>query len=289
VAIDTGKFETVGMTLEKIERVRTKVDESDGLAYSSGTYKVEYNGRLYVVGDGAETSNYDVSKMQLVHKVCTLTVLGLLGSIDVDLIVGCPLSQYINKEAREEFSLYFIGSHTITVDGKLKSINIRSVKVLPETIGVVALNEDFFKNKAVGVVDVGGLNTNACVYADLQPIKSTILTKNEGGNIITSKIVQNLISITGKNYQDWEIPYLYNSSNEDVRKIISNSLEGQLNKILDDLKARNWNVGQYPIVFTGGGSRLLKKQIEALPYASILSEDPELDNVKGYYDLREVI
>ena len=47
-------------------------------------------------------------------------------------------------------------------------------EVLPESSGVIYLEQELCEKAAVGVIDIGGLNVNCCVYNKTVPVLSVI-------------------------------------------------------------------------------------------------------------------
>jgi hypothetical protein len=284
VAVDAGKHSTKSKG-KSLKVLRSKVDERDSVMdFTGNTYKVVYDGKYYVVGEGAETWDFDVCKRKECHKVAVLVSLALQDAQDVDLAVGVPLSQYGDKDA---YSAFYKGTHCIDVNGKPYRINVKSVRAYPESIGAVINNVDIFGERTVGVIDIGGLNVNACIYESLVPSMASSVTLNEGGNIINANIRRALNSELGANYQEYEISNLQRSPNPQAKLIANEALNSRLKRLLLDLKSYGWNIGQIPLYFTGGGSLLLKPQIDAIKYA-IVSDSPVWDNVEGFYALREM-
>lgn len=126
----------------------------------------------------------------------------------------------------------------------------------------------------------------AAIYDCLQPIKSSVFTINQGGEILNAKLKRELNTLLIKNYQDYEMPYL-NIDDNKIKPITEKLFKDQLDLILSECKKYNWNVTEIPIIFTGGGSLVLSKQIKNIPNARI-SVNPIWDNVEGYLILREL-
>jgi hypothetical protein len=283
-AVDAGKHATKSRMGNDYKLLKSKVDNRVSvLDFTGNTYKVRYGGDPYVVGEGAESLDYDVSKQKDCHKVCTLLSLALLGAQDVELAVGVPLSQYSTKDA---YSAYYAGMHTVEVNGKPYRINIKKAKAYPESIGVVVNNMKEFSDITIGVIDIGGLNVNACIYENLVPSQASSVTLNEGGNIINANIRRSLNAELGTNYQEYEIANLHRSPNPRAKLIAGETIAARVEKLLSDLKSYGWNIGEIPLCFTGGGSVLLKHHIETIPHA-IISDNPIWDNVDGFYALME--
>jgi plasmid segregation protein ParM len=294
VSIDAGKYLTKAVITEggkfKTFSLRTKLEEYSEVVFKdTNTYEINYGGKSYLIGNNALHSDYDSTKTKLVHQLAIYTMLGLVANrCEVDLVTGCPLSQYLSTANKNAYGDFILGKKyiQIKINGVDKNFTINKVSVYPESIGVLILNIADCAKKIVGVIDIGGLNTNGAIYDDLNPVESSMFTVNEGGNILFSKIKRELNIVTGRNYQDYEIPYVIRE--HETKHIIANLLKHQLQIIIEECKRYNWNVEAIPLLFTGGGSLLLEKQIKELPNAT-LSGNAVFDNAMGFYKLKELL
>jgi hypothetical protein len=294
ISIDAGKFMTKAVIMEngkfKTFSLRTKIEDyTDAVFNDNKTYMVEFGGKSYLIGEYAMHSDYTTSKTRLVHQLVIYTALGILANgCEIELLTGCPLSQFINVSNRNSYADFILGRKyiQIKINGTSKNFTINKVYVYPESIGVLMLNVGDFTNKLIGIIDIGGLNTNGAIYDNLKPVKNSMFTINEGANILFAKIKRELNVAMGRNYQDYEIPYaIYNP---DTKSVIGNILTNQLNTIMEECKRYNWNLDALTLIFTGGGSILLEKQIRDLNNAK-LSPNAVWDNAMGFYKLKEML
>jgi hypothetical protein len=154
---------------------------------------------------------------------------------------------------------------------------VNSVMVLPETIGVIISNASEYVSQAIGIIDVGGLNCSGAIYSNLKPVKSSVFVMNEGGLMLNAKIKRALNTQFLTNYQDYEIPYIKAEGKH--KSVIDSVVHDQLERIMQECKAYNWNIGELPIIFTGGGS---------LRFPVKRSKNPVWDNVYGFYKFKEI-
>jgi hypothetical protein len=297
---DAGKYSTKALIKDETTgfkkfNIRTKIEEINSNETVSGkSYIVEYGGKRYILGDEANISDFDTSKKKITHKIALyVSIANLLNGYDeVRLVTGCPLCVFLNPELREEYKkyLYEDKSVEIIIDGDKKRFVIGDVVVLPESIGYPYQDTNRYLNGIIGVIDIGGLNTNGAIYEKLKIIKSSVFTINEGGSILHNKIKKALNTTLGLNYQDYEVPFLLDDIAVDkrVREIIDSLIKSQVDRIVDEAKKNNWNIGGLPIVFSGGGSLLLQKEILAKVPKSDVSNNAVWDNVTGFYKIGEV-
>lgn len=290
VVVDCGKHTTKGMTQNKQVSFRTKMEKTSEQP-SKESYSIRYNGATYLIGEDAETQSYEVSKALLIHKLSTYVAVALLTEThrEIDLIVGCPLSIFINPILRQEYQNYLLGEKDVIfrLNGNTKSFYLKSVTALPESAGVIYQKTDFYRNELVGVIDIGGLNTNAAIYDKLKPVKSSMFTLNEGGEILQNKIKHELNRLTGSNYQDYEIPHVLNKDKN--YEIVKDVCASHTRRILEEAQRCNWNIDNLKLIFTGGGSRLLAEYITTLIPNATISKNAIWDNVHGFYAIGGVL
>ena len=206
IAVDSGKFATKAIrkmndgTMKSIV-FRTKMDTTqESKSSDKRSCVIEYNGEKYLIGESAETVDYEKSKSKLVHKLCTYAAIAQLlnGETDAEvfLSIGCPLSIFANVEEREKYKEFFFDKSetTFKLNGEEKRFHIKNVFVCPESSGIIFKNSKEYKDRLIGVIDIGGLNTNCCVYNKLTPIKSTCVTTNKGANILMNELKQEINS-----------------------------------------------------------------------------------------------
>ena len=205
VAVDPGKYATKAMTKndDKIEKIifRTKMDDTrEEKSSDSRSCVVKYKDHHVLIGEGAETVDYDKTKTKDIHKIATYTAIAQLcnNGDEITLVVGCPLIIFSNVEEREKYKEYMKGEGDIEIylNGKKKHFTITKVIAAPESSGIIFKNVNKYKDKLIGVIDIGVLNTNCCIYDRLIPVKSTAFTTNLGANILRNELKQHLNSIS---------------------------------------------------------------------------------------------
>jgi len=306
VAVDSGKYATKAVrrvTSGETKKImfRTKMDETNETKTSDRKSCVAlYAGNRFMIGDSAETVDYEKSKATDLHKICAYVAISKLIEEDeseVVLAIGCPLSIFSNVEERDKYKKYFFGSGdiSISINGKAKNFTIKNVIVCPESSGIIFGNHKTYKDKMVGVIDIGGLNTNCAVYDKLNPIKSTMFTTNLGANILTNDLKQTLnSSYPEANIQDWQMESIISdgfikSHKEESALLLAKFSEKHLRAILEECKRKGWDLNNLDLIFVGGGSKLLEREIRefTLP-ETIISETAEWDNAEGFLTVGEL-
>lgn len=306
IAVDSGKYATKAvrrMASGEIKRImfRTKMDETNEVSSSDRkSCVVKLNGESYIIGDAAETVDYEKSKAKDIHRICAYTAAAKLLEKDekeVVIAIGCPLSIFANVEERAKYRSYFMEETDIiiSINGERRDFIIKDVVVCPESSGIIFGHHKEYKSRMVGVIDIGGLNTNCAVYNKLNPIKSTMFTTNLGANILTNDLKQIInSSFPEANIQDWQMENIIStgyikSHKEESAILITKFFEKHFKNILDECKRKGWDLNNLDLVFVGGGSKLLEKEIKKFTSnETVISSSAEWDNAEGFLTVGEM-
>lgn len=258
-----------------------------------GSYIInEFEGKSYVVGDENKTINTNIklSKIDLTHKLSTLTAVHQLvtDGAEVELYVGLPIHSYFNTSHRKEY-VDFYQKHqnlSLEVNGILKNITINKVKALPEGVGHVF---NFPTEDLIGVIDIGYTTIDGAVFKECSPLVETVFTLIDGANPFKTMVRDALNKELLLNIQPYQLDEilskgLYGSKSQQADEIIYRCKKEYLKKIINEMLKHNWEVQTLPIVFTGGGSLLLKDIIEECE-TFIVSDNCLYDNVDGFLEL----
>lgn len=293
ITVDAGKYQTKGLINNNATKFRTKIEEVDNSVQTNNKdYYIEWGGKHYLLGDGARFIDYDLTKHKLSHKLAVYTACSLLSkdTIPINLVVLAPMSLYTNKQAREEFRLYILDNKKIdfNLNHKNTQLNINDVTIFAEACGIPFNNTSKFKNKTVGLLDIGGLNVNGVIINNMKPVKGTEFTINAGSLIVMEKIRKELNKeIKGANIQEYQMDTIlkqgyYNVEQKISKEIIQNTLSNHFKEIIQTTKANNWDIKGLDIVVSGGGSLDLGiNNIKKYIPQAVLSTDPIWDNCIG--------
>lgn len=307
IAVDSGKYATKAYTKEgdKVKKIvfRTKMDKTDEEFTSLvDTFVVSFDGdnQHYILGNGAEGVDYDKSKAKDIHRFAIYTAIARLAENNdtINLTVGCPLSVFNNVEERKLYQEFIRGKDghiSMTINGENFEFTLEQVNICPESSGFIWGRMEEYSRKLVGIIDIGGLNTNACVYEKLAPVKSTSFTNNLGANILRNELK---LALNQKfidcNLQDWQMEDIIEngfikSKPTESRTFISAFLSNHIQTVLNDCKKKGWDLNNVDIVFVGGGSKLLKREILSLLPSAEISKTAEWDNVEGFYVMGKAV
>ncbi len=301
IAVDTGKFATKAVTLrgdgsERFITFRTKSEETQRAEAQGKSYIVEYKGKRYLVGEQAEVSSAKLTKAEDIHRISTYTAIHQLASGDDTVVVaiGCPLSVFENPESKEAYKKYMFPDRQIEikVNETTKKLTILSVIVFPESSGIIYLDRKY-ESMSAGIIDIGGLNVNACVYNKTMPIISTLFTENLGSNVLAQNLKNALATKYGEDIPQWMMEdilrdgYVVDNMSssgirEGSREFIGDFKKKHIESIIKKCEANGWNLRLTRLVFTGGTSELLRNEILQVIPGAIICEEPEKVNVRGF-------
>lgn len=301
IAVDTGKFATKAVTLrgdgsERFITFRTKSEETQRSEAQGKSYIVEYKGKRYLVGEQAEVSSAKLTKAEDIHRISTYTAIHQLSSGDDTVVVaiGCPLSVFENPESKEAYKKYMFPDRQIEikVNETTKKLTILSVIVFPESSGIIYLDRKY-ESMSAGIIDIGGLNVNACVYNKTMPIISTLFTENLGSNVLAQNLKNALATKYGEDIPQWMMEDILrdgyvvdNMSSSGIREgskeFIADFKRKHIESIIKKCEANGWNLRLTRLVFTGGTSELLRNEILQVIPGAIICEEPEKVNVRGF-------
>lgn len=303
IAIDSGKYATKAAIRKQdgTERdlvFRTKMEVGTLRSEAQGnSYIVCYEGKKYLIGEQAETISGKTTKAEEIHRICAYTAISQLAESGDDLIIaiGCPLTTYENAVARKAYKEYMFPSKelTITVNNVTKHYNIKTVIVMPESSGVIYQDEAKYKDATVGVIDIGGLNVNCCVYRQIVPILSTLYTSNLGSNVLTQGLINTLQTIYNEDIPAWMAEdivkdgYMIDNTSPDGKlagseKTIEDYKKQHIKKIISECEKNSWNMRTTRLIFSGGTAQLLEKEIRAIYPTATICEDAGMANVRGF-------
>lgn len=289
---------------------RTKVTEVKdlGIEMSPGTNLVKFNQKSYIVGEmiSEEKTDFELSKQTMAHKIAIYLAIAKILQFSstpiiiarIDLALNIPLNLYKNEQMKSEFAHFIENNNDViglSVDGVPFSFRINSVLLLPEAMGLVYQRTDEFREQRVISIDIGSLNTSYLEFSHLIPQYNLMSVSNLGVNILRGQMAEALstkfgVLVTDDDAQQILIDgclILNGKKQTDSQYLIDQMLSQHLEQILNFAKSRKLSFSNTQIVFVGGGSLLLQKQIhEQLPYA-IVAPDAQFCNVTTFLIILE--
>lgn len=224
---------------------------------------MEVNGRPLVVGEGEV--DVDLNKTSSETQIaCIKHSLNLSGLKETNVITAMPVNSYLNKQAREDYKQMF------------KNIQgVNEVVVYMEGIAAMLSDYEWYKNKLVCLLDIGGLTINSMLIDDCELVPSTAFSMQLGTIILENRIRKALEQNSLCNVPSYQIKYLTQSHDA------VNVLREYVREIKQNLKKANYPT-DVEFRLTGGGSlqyqTFLKPQFNAY-----LSQDAIWENVRGLH------
>lgn len=306
IGIDAGKYglKAVTRTNGKWYKfyIRNKFTRNPENIMLGDNYIIEYDGENYLLGEGGNNYSLDTDKQSIQHKLSTYVAIDYFAESNPAIIVlGSPFNLFTNINKREEYREYILDNTNIEIqiNNINKQIYLQEVVLFPECGGIAyAQPENEFKNKIRGVLDIGGLNVNGCLFENLNPIKNTNFTENLGSIILMNEIKDELNKIYPNiNLQDYDIPNILKNNlsidghyNNETNNIIQQVIQNHFKRIIRVMKKKGWSVKTMNLTIGGGGSLDIGiDNIQKFIPQSKLSLDPIWDNAKGNYIVSELL
>ena len=316
VSADTGKNST--KSISKINGVivkdifRTKVQQIDNIGFdlSNNSYNVEFGGKSYLIGDmlSEDKCDYNISKTSINHQLCIyLAVCNVISKTDimtygvpnVYLSVNTPINIYKNSILKQEYQNLIHKNGEIIpmkVNGRSFVFKINMVLTLPEATASIYSNISEFRDKKATIIDCGSLNTSYCTFNKLVPLLESMIIANSGINVLRSTIAETLTTFSGilvsndDTEQILKDGYLYVDGVKvlESKSIVENLIRSHVLEIFNYAKSRNLSFNNTTLIFTGGGTILLKKYILEIYPNAIFEEDPQFANVFSYFSILEI-
>lgn len=252
-------------------RVQENPDGTKRLVIDSTTYEI--GSGLRDIGD-KRTNN--------VHLICSkYNILKNATSENMSIITALPMNMYLNRECRENYRSGLLGRHTGNVDGLNKSVYVAECTVFAEGAAAYLPYKSLFKDKAIGILDIGGNTINAMIYSYGELQKDTITTLDLGMIKLERAMIDILNVRKGWNVQEYELREIMKE--EDTKNIIDKCVDEHIRAIRQKLLEKKWNLDRLTLFCTGGGSIQLKDYLEVNFKNIIVSSNGLYDNVDGLW------
>jgi len=315
IAIDSGKHSTKAIMKDEegLQRgkFRTLVEEVEnfGADMSPNTDHVEFQGKTYLIGEMLDESkmDYRLTKHNQTHQICIYLAIAKLlqkskrsiAFANINLAINIPLSLYKNerqKTAYQEFIQNGGEPICLKVNGKAFVFRINQIYVLPEGIGPVYSEINEFRHKRSLVIDIGSLNVNFQEFTNLIPLFQQMVTGDLGINLLRSKISDALTSRYGTTVSDLDVErllrgdkylYLNGEKQEDSKEIVEKHIGSHVKEIFNHARSRKISFNNMEVHFVGGGSLLLRDDIQKEYPAAIIHSDAVYANVLSFLKILE--
>jgi plasmid segregation protein ParM len=294
IAIDPGKYLTKSVMGDNRDEFRTKVtfvDTFEDVSIQGNSFKLEFENQKMIIGDQGCQGSYEVSKKSLLHKMAVYaSIVRLLGNnlenSIIQAVVSCPISIYKDGEQRKKYKEYIYNNGTVNMNINNIKYNIifdDKMLIIPEGAGVSVKFPKSFSNKRIALIDIGGLNMNFSIYDDciFDMNQKNSFTRNMGNISLENDIINVLDSKFATDINNEEAVYILREGGLKHQGVITNESavliddikNNFINKINDEILKSGFDLQKMDIVFIGGTSLLLEKEIyKKYPHSLVLNE-----------------
>jgi plasmid segregation protein ParM len=294
VAIDHGYSAIKATDGNKIISFQSRIEETNETINTNKTYKITYNNKTYIVGAGANSNYIEYDKTaNEINKIYTLVALSKLMDTNYEsfkLVTGYPLNLF---NANKNIFAKYLKAYDIPfeIDGIRKRITIDDCIVFPQGAGSLFVNPNYYRDKIIAVLDIGGLTVNGVVFENLNLNSSSMFTINLGTIILFNKLRKVLNSKFTTNIQEYEIQnilqngLIINGEKQSCKEVIDEIFTDHCKQIKAECRKYNWNIETLDILVTGGGALVLDGYIQQILPQSHIVDDPVHSNCKGFYNI----
>lgn len=216
-----------------------------------------------------------------VSEICSKYNILKYGDSDTQLVVALPMNLFLNRGYRDLYKHKMLGVHSGIIDGQQKLVNVTKCTVFAEGAAAYLQYKSLFKDKLIGIIDIGGNTVNAMIYDRGELIRDSITTLDLGMIKLEREIRDALNIANSWNVQDYEVRDIL--ENGECRDITDRITKTHIDKIKNELIEKKWNVDRLTIFATGGGSAQLKQQLKGCFNNVVVSDNGIFDNVDGLY------
>lgn len=312
LSADIGKFSTkvMGRDLEgakediKTVNFKTKIYnlENGNIDTEGNSYKVEHENIACIIGEQGSNKSNDTSKINDLHRLCCYTAITQFiepGTKDnnIYMVLACPLSILLVEDLKEEFKSFIKGNGKINikVNDLEYEFEIKEIMIKAEGSGIIYLAPEIFKNKAVGIVDLGGLNMGFSLYIDKVCKKQDRFIEECGHDRLMEIVREKLSNYKKGDLIKYDIAekallegYLKQAgkAEKETETYINAAKEQYFNEVMENIKNHKFDINELDtIVFVGGTSSHIKEIIKDNLYHNYIAEESNLTNVKGNYKI----
>lgn len=245
--------------------------------------RILHKGIMYEVGKG--NRNIVNRNQNFVHLLCTnYHILNSSENEDrVVLIVALPMSQYLNKALRQDYINSIKGQSPLIseINGVVKKVYIENVICYMEGASAILANQNVFRDRVCGIVDIGGNTINAAIFDNMNLLADTATTLDLGTIKAEKEIIDKLNILKGWNVQDYEVKQLLHKEDVVCKNTIQTICRQYVKSTKNKLLEKKWSLGSLPLFFTGGGTLFFNSYIQEEFSNLTISQDCIYDNLNG--------
>lgn len=323
IAVDSGKARTKAIGIvdgeNKSFAFHTRIKDVPYEKLETEDDVLTLNGSHTIMASQNGTVEHNVtSKASDTHVRSTYYAISKMipNGSEIALAIGTPLSTFSNPKEMNRYRKVMLNyskgeveddtikpayPRTISfkVNGEQFEYTVKQLEVYPESTGYLMFNSQLHEEDDVlAVIDIGGLNVNASLYQrgmdgkfkPLSPKESE--TSNLGVRALVFDIRAALSQYLSTNItvDDAAVALqrgyygIAPEMREETAAIIKQAREKHVENIADILEGLQWDFQNMRAAFVGGGSVLLREEIQNHPAFkySVFSKVGDQDNVRGF-------
>jgi plasmid segregation protein ParM len=291
IQIDLGYYYTCNSSKQSIRSKVELTTETPNTINSNSILQYQHDDTRAIVGESASQHPIELNKTKnIAYQILTYSLitksLTPKTPTNINLVINYPLNIY-NSKSKSEFESFIKTPDFINIfiNSIQFTFHIQKCLTFPQTIPVAYIHPQHFQNSIHSIIDIGGLTCQGIILDNFNPIPNTKFSESLGSIILYNQIRKNLNSVFNLNIQDYEIPHIINSGLPShlisSKSLINSIIDSHISEIIKYLKFNNWNIETIPIMFTGGGSLLIKSHLLKRFPSAIFSSNPLYDNVLG--------
>ncbi|MDQ0160746.1 ParM/StbA family protein [Alkalibacillus salilacus] len=315
IGVDSGKYATKGILevngTQYVTSFRTKIQAIDGMGIDlqPGSFHVKHNGQEYLIGNMVSESMMDsnLNKHLNIHRIAIYTAVIALfqkanlnpDDFDIHLAANVPVNMYKDKNSKESYQSYIKQKSypvSIRVNDIPQMFSIKSVTVAFEGVGMIYNNPEQFTNASSTIIDIGGLNTNYCSFSGLQPDFNSMIVNQLGINHLKSDIESELKRKYNLNVSANDLEQIikegflihFGEVQQESSDLIKQFKQNHLDKIISYAQINGYTFNNTTIYFIGGGSNLLKGEIQDRFANAYVVENPQFANLQSFISILKV-
>jgi hypothetical protein len=284
----------------KITEVMKTGSETNAISFKGQDYII---GKDAILGSGFSWSSTE-DKDDPRNLLFALSILGGLGIIEANVVIGLPVSAAGSKMAVRRIKALLEGAHEVVIGGEPMTITL-NVSVLAEPLGTffsMALDQSGlpvtvpYLDELLGIVDVG-FRTVDIVILDNGKLATTRDSTLSGITILFDRVCK-LIEVDHGKLRPNEVAkahsWLVGNCREPLKiggKYVRSDLPNEVDRlkaelagqILDEMQSLLSNLRPDRIIMTGGGAALLRGDLSKINPHLTYHPNPRMANATGFY------